>query len=100
MKLYSTIRNDGTPLPDVQKNQVMWDTRIKEYILLTNPPDGGIVLRVSVDHLRGRVSVAWTYRAVDPVYLVPLPPEREASIKAEFEAVFTRRKSSRFLGRI
>lgn len=109
-----------TKLPAYQQHRVLFDEHAKEYVLISNgrcvlnhtdpkayteSHKGGecqyahseaIALRPFVSN--GKVALAWTYRTVNPCDLRPV--SNEAEIKASFEAVLSRRRSARFIGRV
>lgn len=107
-------------LPTFGMNRVMFDSQAKELVLVTNgacildhsspesfqrshngcecqyAPSESIALRPIISD--GKVSLAWTYRAVNPCYLENVSNEAEA--RARFESVLTRKRSARFIGRV
>jgi hypothetical protein len=109
-----------TRLPDFRMNRVVWDSHAKEYVMVTNgkcvrdhasehfreshpnnapceyAPSEGIALRPVVSN--GKVMLAWTYRGLNPCDLEAA--SNEAEVKAEFEAVLSKRRSARFIGRV
>jgi hypothetical protein len=116
-------------LPDYHANRVVFDSHAKEYVVVSNgkctldhsspegfrtshqqigefsgcreceyAPSEAIALRPFVAN--GKVALAWTYRAVNPCYLEAVPPEIERDIRAQFDAVMSRRRSARFIGRV
>jgi hypothetical protein len=109
-----------TRLPDFRMNRVVWDSHAKEYVMVSNgecvrdhssehfreshpnnapceyAPSEGIALRPVLSN--GKVMLAWTYRGLNPCDLESV--SNEAEIKAEFDAVLSKRRSARFIGRI
>jgi len=124
------IIQDGlrvTCLPAYRYRRIVFDQHTKEYVRVSNgkcvldhstqaafktshtiklygsescqfAPSEAIALRVAC--VNGKVSVAWTYRAVNPCDLRPVSAETEREIGAQFDAVLSRRRSARFVGRI
>lgn len=62
-------------------------------------PSEAIALRPLISDA-GKVSIAWTYRAVDPCELRGVTAEQEKTVKAQFDAVMGKRRSRTFVGRI
>ncbi len=62
-------------------------------------PSEAIALRVFIS-AGSKVTVAWTYRGVNPCDLWPVRAEVEERVRAEFSAVMSKRRSARFVGRI
>lgn len=62
-------------------------------------PSEAIALRVLTSD-GGKVSVGWTYRTVDPCDLRPLKADDEQRVKASFDAIMSKKRSVRFVGRV